>query len=142
MAKNLHNSAGIKPDVIIIYYGINDYNNSVALSEFRTAYAKMLDVIAGNYPDATVYCCTLIPVICTSYSRNTTLEKNTEGVAIADFNSAIVNLASIKGANVIDFATEIGADQYQYTFDYIHPKSEGMKRMSDTVLKVLKEDFK
>lgn len=35
----------------------------------------------------------------------------------------------------------IGAEQYRYTYDNIHPNAEGMKRMSEAALEILREDF-
>lgn len=108
-AKNLHTADGQQPDVILIYYGINDYNNMVPLATFRTAYSAMLDAIRTAYPEATVYCATLIPILCTDNGRNTTLTANGAGIALTEFNRVIGTLAGAKNANVIDFAAAIGA---------------------------------
>ena len=140
-AKNLHTADGQQPDVILIYYGINDYNNMVPLATFRTAYSAMLDAIRTAYPEATVYCATLIPILCTDNGRNNSLTQNGAGVALTEFNRVIGTLAGAKNANVIDFAAAIGAEQYRYTYDNIHPNAEGMKRMSEAALEILREDF-
>ena len=140
-AKNLHTADGQQPDVILIYYGINDYNNMVPLATFRTAYSAMLDAIRTAYPEATVYCATLIPILCTDNGRNTSLTQNGAGIALTEFNRVIGTLAGAKNANVIDFAAAIGAEQYRYTYDNIHPNAEGMKRMSEAALEILREDF-
>ncbi len=140
-AKNLHTAEGQQPDVILIYYGINDYNNMVPLATFRDAYSAMLDAIRAAYPEAEIYCATLIPILCTDHGRNTTLTANGAGVALAEFNRVIGTLAGAKNANVIDFAAAIGAEQYRYTYDNIHPNAEGMKRMSEAALEILREDF-
>jgi lysophospholipase L1-like esterase len=140
-AVNLHTDDGVKPDVIIIYYGINDYNNMVGLSSFSSSYATMLKNMRAAYPDATIYCCTLNPIICTDNGRNTSLEKNGDGVALTSFNSEIVRLADANGAGVIDFYSAIGETLYQYTYDNIHPTAQGMQMMADVVMQVLKNDY-
>lgn len=43
--------------------------------------------------------------------------------------------------SVVDFATSVGADQRNDTYDGIHPNAAGMKRMSDAALAVLREDY-
>lgn len=140
-ARNLHTDAGVKPDVILIYYGINDYNNMVSLGEFRESYAVMLDVVRETYPDAKVFCGTLIPIECHDNGRNTTLTQNGVGVALNDFNRVIASLCSARDIGIIDFASDIGAEQYQYTYDRIHPNAAGMKRMCEAALGVLREEF-
>lgn len=140
-AVNLHTDSGVMPDVIVIYYGINDYNNKVELSLFSSTYDTMLRNMKAAYPNAQIYCCTLNPIICTDNGRNTSLEQNGAGVAITAFNSAIVRLADANGARVIDFYTTIGSTLYQHTYDNIHPNADGMKLMSDVVTEHLKSDY-
>lgn len=108
-------SLGTNPDVIIVYMGINDFNNEVALgtydgngefpvatTTFREAYAIMLDKIMTAYPTSEVWCATL-----PSCERNGTTgvpEINGNNVLLDDFNKAIRNLAQVFGAKVLDHA--------------------------------------
>lgn len=140
-ACNLHTDAGMQPDVILIYYGINDYNNMVPLDEFRACYGKLLDAVRSAYPEAKIFCGTLIPIECHDNGRNTTLTENGAGVGIAAFNRAIVSLAAVRDIGIIDFAVDIGADQVSYTYDRIHPNAAGMKRMCEAALSVLRAEF-
>lgn len=62
---------GIKPDVIIVYLGTNDWAFGAELGDtrplsdesnmqyFSSAYKTMLSKIKKNYPDAEIWCCTL-----------------------------------------------------------------------------------
>ena len=106
---------GTTPDVIIVYMGINDFNNEVALgtydgngtfptatTTFREAYAIMLDKIMTAYPLAEVWCATLPP--CEKNGSTGAPEKNGNNVLLDDFNKAIRNLAEIFGAKVMDHA--------------------------------------
>lgn len=140
-AANLHSASGITPDVIIVYYGINDYNNMVSLAEFTSAYEQMLKKMVETYPDARIYCCTLNPIICTDNGRNTSLEKNGAGVMLSAFNNAIVRVALENGADFIDLYSAIGSTLYQSTYDRIHPTKDGMRLMSEAVLQKLRADF-
>lgn len=104
---------GTNPDVIIVYMGINDFNNEVALgtydgngdfptntSTFREAYAIMLDKIMTAYPSTELWCATLPPC-----ERNGSIgapEKNGNGVLLDDFNNAIRNLAQVFGAKILE----------------------------------------
>lgn len=106
---------GEAPDVIIVYMGINDFNNEVALGSydgtgdfpettttFREAYAIMLNKIMTAYPTSEVWCATLPPC-----ERNGTIgapEKNGNGVLLDDFNKAIRKLAQIFGTKILEHA--------------------------------------
>ena len=138
-AANLHNLAEEKPDVILIYYGINDYNNMVGRVFFAEAYDGMLKIMKQNYPDAKIYCCTLNAI--KNSNTGTTLEQNGAGVTIERYNSIIKETAEKNGVEVIDLYSQIGQQLYQYTFDNIHPNEEGMKMMSDVILARLREDL-
>jgi len=126
------------PDVIIVYMGINDYNNEVPLgtydgrssvpsttTSFREAYGVMLSKILTAYPRAEVWCATL-----PQCERNTPTgfpEINANGVPLFDFNEAIRELAAAFGVRVLDHAT-CGLT-YQnmpvYNPDQLHPTKNG-----------------
>ena len=104
---------GTNPDVIIVWMGINDFNNEVALgtydgktalpnttTTFREAYAIMLNKILTAYPTAEVWVCTLIQ--CERNGDSGFPEINGNGVALTDFNKAIVDLADAFGVKVLD----------------------------------------
>lgn len=103
---------GTNPDVIIVYMGINDYNNEVELgtydgksavptvtTTFREAYAIMLDKILTAYPSAEVWCCTLPQ--CERNGESGFPEINENGVALSDYNKAIEELADSFGVKVL-----------------------------------------
>lgn len=61
-AAQLHNdNKGISPDVIVINLGTNDLANGIGEDEFISAYKDMLDVIKADYPEATIFCCGILP---------------------------------------------------------------------------------
>lgn len=106
---------GTSPDVIIVYMGINDFNNEVGLgtydgngtfptvtTTFREAYAIMLDKILTAYPTSEVWCATLPP--CERNGSTGAPEINANNVLLDDFNKAIRNLSEVFGAKILDHA--------------------------------------
>ena len=131
-------SLGTLPDVIIIWMGINDFNNEVPLgtydgksnipsetTTFREAYAIMLNKVLTAYPKAEVWVCTL-----PQCERNGTTgfpEVNGNGVALLDFNTAIEELARAFGVKVLDH-NRCGLTYQNMTVfnpDELHPNKYG-----------------
>ena len=138
-AKNLHNdTTNVKPDLIIVYMGTNDLANGISLYDFEVAYMSMLDNIKTSYPNAEVYCCTLLPE---SRTSTDTLE-----ALRLKFNLSICNMAYNCGYNIIDFASEI--TDWDYTTDTftdswssgtlrVHPTTAGMDKLSECVINTI-----
>lgn len=131
-------SLGTTPDVIIVWMGINDFNNEVALGEydgstaipsttttFREAYGIMLNKILTAYPAAEVWVCTLPQ--CERNGSEGFPEINGNGVALAAFNKAIRELADAFGVKVLEH-NKCGLT-YQnmdvYNPDELHPNKFG-----------------
>lgn len=104
---------GVNPDVIIVYMGINDFNNEVDLgtydgttpipldtTKFREAYGIMLNKILSTYKTSEVWVCTLPQ--CERNGQEGFPEINQNGVALAEFNKAIVELSNSFGVKVLD----------------------------------------
>lgn len=106
---------GTTPDVIIVYMGINDFNNEVGLgtydgsgsfptgtTTFREAYAVMLKNILTAYPLAEVWVCTL------PYDeKNGSVgfpEANDNSVLLATWNEAIRDMADLFGLRILEHA--------------------------------------
>lgn len=134
---------GVKPDVIIIYLGFNDWANGVVLdgthfleesldlSYFVCAYNKMLENVTSNYPNAEIWCCTL----------NTTYMSTNQrfkfpymhgGIHIEEYNREIKQAANYYNCKI--------ADLYKYntpydTIDSSHPNADGMNTLATLVIK-------
>ena len=106
---------GTNPDVIIVYMGINDFNNEVGLgtydgngtfptetTTFREAYAILLNKLMTAYPLAEIWCATLPP--CEKNGGIGAPEKNGNSVLLDDFNKAIRNLAQVFNAKILENA--------------------------------------
>lgn len=42
------------PDVVVIFLGINDFNNGVTDANFRTAYISFINTVRGHYPNVPI----------------------------------------------------------------------------------------
>ncbi len=151
--QNLHNTTtGETPDIIIIYIGINDWAASVplgsydgsgelpaTLSTFSVMYANIIKQAKEAYPEVEIYCCTLLA----EQSRGTN-GVNGAGVSIKQYNNTIATIAGNMGATVIDLYEDSGitfGNLSQYTLDMLHPNTEGMQLIADTVLDVLSSKY-
>ena len=139
---------GTDPDVIIVWMGINDFNNEVDLgsydgttalpadtTKFREAYAIMLDKILTAYPAAEVWVCTLPQ--CERNADTGFPEINANNVALFEFNKAILELAEAFGVKVLDH-NKCGLT-YQnmaiYNPDNLHPNKYGHSLIANNDIK-------
>ena len=126
------------PDVIIVYMGINDFNNEVALgtydgtteipsvtTTFREAYGIMLNKILTHYQSTEVWVATLPQ--CERNGETGFPEVNGNSVALAQFNKAIRELADAFGVKVLDHNKCGLTYQNMPTFnpDNLHPNKYG-----------------
>lgn len=136
------------PDIIFCYIGINDFYNGVGLSEwtpessipaeatnisnFTDAYVIMINKIRKTYPNARVFCFTLMdcPTVKTGYPL-----VNGAGVSLNAFNDTIRKIANTFGCDVIELHN-CGLHQYNFAnfgTDTTHPNAEGHKKMKDKI---------
>lgn len=149
--ENLHNDT-TNPDIIMVYIGINDFNNNVQIGSyngsqsfptttttFREAYAIMLNKILTKYVNAKVYVCTL-PYCDRNTDENEFPEKNGNGVTLAEWNNAIRELADLFGVDIIEFS-KCGItfqNRKTFLFDELHPNPLGMKMLKNKAEKTIK----
>ncbi len=135
---------GVKPDVIIIYLGFNDWANGVALDDthifeesldhsyFSCAYNKMLENVTSNYPNAEIWCCTLNTTYMSTNPRFKFPYKH-GGIHIEEYNRKIKQVANnYNNCEIIDL--------YKYnipydTIDGSHPNANGMNTLATLVIK-------
>ena len=135
-AKNLHNdNNGAKPDIIVIYLGTNDLANGIADYEFEAGYKLMLQNIRASYPEAEVFCCTLLPESRTPSTK-----------ALVAYNDIIKSCAELYGYESIDLYSELSGWSYsKYTISdgtlRVHPTSAGMDLIGDAVIDAIKAAY-
>lgn len=132
---------GIKPDVIIINLGTNDWafgarpgGETRMLDEdpvlwFDEAYEMMLRKIKSNYPESEIWCCTLSE---TFISENPQFQfpHKYGGFHIKEYNEIIRDIASINGCNLIDL---YNMNMPYDSIDGTHPNRNGMKAIAASV---------
>lgn len=137
-AKNLHNAEGRNPDVVVIFMGINDFAADKPLGDFGEAYKKMLSNIKTAYPEAEIYCCTVLPD-----GKRFSGRVNQNGDTVNDFNTVITAAAQEMGAEVIDLYEKSGVTYENLssnTVDRLHLNADGMAKVAEIVKSKLKNE--
>lgn len=149
-AKNLHNTTtGAKPDVVVIFMGVNDYAAGTAIgaydgayvppanpNSFSEAYGKIIQNIKDSYEGVEIYCCTFLP----DRKRNSG-SVNAKGIDEKAYNNAIRTIAENMGVKVIDLYNNSGITPdniSQYTVDKLHPNKLGMSLVAKTIIDAIK----
>ena len=142
----LHNGEGEEPDIIAVYLGTNDFwtfpnslgtagaidYGSLIVEGERTAYAEpattceayaiMLHKMKQRYPDAEIYCFTLLP-------RGNQSESKVQ--QLQEFNASLKEIAAHFGASIVDLYNDCGikADEnfkFYVADNSLHPGPAGM----------------
>lgn len=128
----------VKPDVIMVYMGFNDWANGVPvactedcsiaqyLGSFQGAYWEMLNSLRRNYPDAELWCCTLSE----TYMRGNPafdFPAAFGGIHIREYNAMIRETALEHGCKLLDlYSWELPYD----SVDGSHPNASGMDTLA------------
>ncbi len=130
----------VKPDVIFIYLGMNDwaYNAGLGKGEkfgdmecFEEAYSEMLRKIKTNYPKAEMWCCTLNSTYMSS-DPNFIFPETYKGSYIGYYNAVICACAKLYGCKLVDLY------RYNIPYDSIdgsHPTADGMNTLAGLMIK-------
>lgn len=143
----------VKPDVIIVYLGTNDWANGIPTLEywensgdyenwlgtmllpneecFDVAYEQMLTKLRANYPNAEIWCCTLCE---THISKRPDFQfpHKYAGTHIEEYNEIIRDVVRRNGCRLIDLY------DYKMTYDSIdgsHPTNAGMNTIATMVIR-------
>jgi len=161
---NLHDDtgdrAGTNPDIIAVYIGTNDVNNSgtigtVSDTSYTTlitdngngtfnyatpttsadAYIIMVHKMITKYPDAKIFLFTL--------NQCATMTKNDQD-RIKSMNTVIKAVAAKYSLNVVDLYNEPGFDYASkgtHSIDSLHPNTIGMQYIENAFIKALKAEY-
>lgn len=135
-----------RPDVIMVFMGINDWGHGTAPTPearlhaddpvFSISYGTMLDKLQRNYPDASLWCFTL-PVSAWSRNENFVFPYYYAGRHIAEYCEVIRDEAAARGCRVIDLH---GNGKPYDTIDGFHPNVYGMQTLAETILGCLQAE--
>lgn len=178
--KNLHNdTTGKKPDIVVVFLGTNDIGSRQTTSKMygvRTlsavdsnytntawvpttvvgAYAGMIRRIAANYPNAEIYCCTVLPQQDERLSDNQAsydifykgVQEVVNGYNTGKWTDQSGNTGTCykhtPGVYMVDFYNESGihTDKQSRENCYanrLHPNKLGMDAMSNLLISELME---
>lgn len=129
---------GVKPDVIIVALGVNDWGLGVKIlggnendfSAFSNAYNEMLRKLKTNYPLAEIWCLTLAKSFC-SNTANFEFPLGKGGVHLEEYCKAIMKSAKENGCLAIDLYNNMNAYD---TIDGFHPNATGMETIAKAIL--------
>ncbi len=133
------------PDVIWIYMGTNDWEQSVPMGypieeandeKFAFAYQLMIDRIKRNYPKAEIWCCTITRAY-RSKDKKFHFPVHYSGQTMDSYNQVIKEIAKSKNCRVIDFA---GFHEEYDSIDGSHPTIDGMNTLAKFVIQTLADD--
>lgn len=131
---NLHTDDGQRPDIILVYMGVNDYATNVRIDGdggFAQCYDELIKAICGQYPEAAVFCCTVF-----SDWKHIAADINTLGSSVSDYNQIIKATAEKYAVSLIDLCACSGINKENmraHTVDGLHPNADGMMRIADTI---------
>ena len=138
-AVNLHNdNTGENPDLILVYFGINDtWGSGRDAASWKTLYDELLGLISGKYPDAKIVCVGLT----TNYGKEDYPNADT---LVPQYNAAIQDLCKKYDTIYVDQASVINASNYQsYMHDnrVLHPNANGHKAIFEQIVRALYADL-
>ena len=135
------------PDVIFILMGTNDLLNGIPLGSydgvsrvqegyiqnFSEAYGLMLDKMKMWYPDAEIYCCTILEAVRWDENGKGVPFQNEHGLTAKNYNDCMKAIAQAKGISVIDvYGCGITYENAgEYTSDGTHPNPAGAALVAD-----------
>lgn len=142
---------GFNPDIVLVFISCNDWAANIAvgswsvespipangtISTMREAYALMLNKIHIAYPNARIFCCTILD----DYRRDATSgwpSNNGNGVSTYAWNRNIIEIANALGCDVIDM-NQCGLNYSNIAANAVdtglHPNANGMVMMAQKVV--------
>lgn len=143
----------VKPDVILVYLGTNDWANGIPTLEywensrdyenwlgtmllpneecFDVAYDQMLTKLRANYPNAEIWCCTL-NITFVSSNSSFKFPYKYGGTHIEEYNQIIKDTADMNNCKIIDLYS------YHIPYDSIdgsHPNADGMNTLATLIIR-------
>jgi lysophospholipase L1-like esterase len=125
---------GEKPDIIIVFMGLNDLGRNVDDEVFYADYLYTLLTIKERYPSAEVFCVNM-PDRDKSFRIRTLLfnRRIEEAIHVAGENFFLVDLYGSKLNNDVF---------YMNTLDGLHPDQDGMRMIAEVIKEAMIENAK
>ena len=128
----------VKPDVILVFMGINDWARGVRPEAaerdfpaerdavFSCAYEQMVQKLKKKYPKAEIWCCTL-PKSYMSSNESFRFPDSYGGYSLECYNRHILSIAERNGCALMDLSKAV--PEYD-TLDGTHPNAQGMDQLA------------
>jgi lysophospholipase L1-like esterase len=123
------------PDVILIFMGGNDMGFQVPETEFRQAYPLLLSRLKKAYPQAEIWCATLINGKKVLPDEPYFMGSD-PATALEPFSSIIRQAVAEAGVHLVDLAQS--GLRYD-TIDGCHPTRSGMEQLADLWLRAIRD---
>lgn len=104
--------------------------NRSALSDFETAYTQVIKNINEYFPDAHVFCCSLLPAYISDIEIDT-FGYNLRGISLFDYNKKIDS--ACKNSDAATYLDLAGFGLAYETLDGTHPTHLGMQQIAELV---------
>ena len=129
----------LQPGTVADYSSLKVGEDYIDPDNFAKAYAISIEKMQAAYPDAQIFCMTLLPHNYSSY-----LVDDTASLVDA-YNACIKMIADYYGIIVIDIAAESGITWENLSAymksDGIHPNKLGMDLIADVLIKALEDIY-
>lgn len=110
-----------KPDLVIIFMGINDVNQRLSTKEFKDSYEKIVEGIISSLPQAKILTVGMLQ------GEDSSLDSNLKN----QFNAIIQDIASRKKIFYLNSNTWLSADDYD---DQFHPNISGQEKIAKNII--------
>ncbi len=131
-ASELARENGERPDVIIVFMGINDLGRGVSPEVFSMDYEETLMTLKDNYPDA-VGCCVNLPNRSFYFEESTKVYNNVIKTAVESMGEGFV-VADLFSSRL---SYKFNDGYYENTLDGLHPDQDGMRMIAEVVAETL-----
>lgn len=142
----LHNNASLYPDIICMFFGINDiwrvddrYPSPLTLQGFKNAFDGVISKMQQKYPNAIIFVTTYLPYEWwTSSTGNTVIYKKTAQDLEVYNNYVRGKVSTLSGVYLVDLYEDSGITFANYKDYYVnegnrwlHPNKSGMDKITD-----------
>ena len=125
----------VTPEIIMVYTGINDVIDNIEVEPFRRDYAKMIENLKKFFPEAQIWCGTLVK------AKNAALYEMIKEDALDNidvYNEIIRDCVKEAGVKLADLAAQGVAYE---SFNRLHPDEAGMTTFAEAWVKNLKGEI-
>ncbi len=134
--------AGTKPDIIVVYLGINDYHAGVSVEKFERYYKRMIASISKNYPDADIFLMNYIPNNIGGRSPEDMLAYNQVVANTATkFDCTVVDLYEYFGEVLSQEKAKVTVADHMHDDIAVHPNKLGMAVMSEILTNTMNNKY-